>query len=279
MSETVFAALSDLHASFAPDAKARLSAFLRAAQADGAQLIAQLGDFARPEPQNEGLLRRFNAFAGAKLQVLGNHDLKMDSLGAALRFYGLEKGFYACDFGGLRFIALNGSYIRLGGVTQAYSRAKHGRLAARAAYPVLPEEQIAFLRQALEESALPTVILTHQSLCGGPFGRGLANGREVVKLLLGLRARGRAILACLNGHDHLFARREIEGLPFLTLPSASYRFAGFEALPRLRESGLARGLILRKGVPYALCRFDAGKGRLRVEIRRAELLPGDEEGR
>ncbi|MDR3085131.1 MAG: metallophosphoesterase [Christensenellaceae bacterium] len=271
MSEFRFAALSDLHASFSPDAPLRLAAFLHAAKEEKAGLIAQLGDFAQPEGQNAGLLRAFDAFAGPKLHVLGNHDLKMNSLAEALRFYGLERGFYAFDFGGLRFIALNGSFIRHGGLTETYSRAKHSHLLPLAEYPVLPEEQIAFLREKLEESRLPVVILAHQSLCGGPFSRGLTNGREIMKLLLGFRARGREILACVNGHDHVFSRRSIGGLPFITLPSASYRFVGFEALPRARDFRPARALALRSRVPYALFRFKGGE--LHMEIRRAKLLP------
>lgn len=90
---------------------------------------------------------------------------------------------------------------------------------------MIPEGQIAWLQKELTSDHF-FVILTHQSLSNdftAPNGRprGIRN-RKVIREILEKIGGAKRVLLCINGHDHGCDVKQINGISYYTLNSASY---------------------------------------------------------
>jgi len=218
--------IADVHHGLAPDAEARLGAFVQAANARNVDCVIQMGDFCHAEEPASPFMALWRSFRSPKHHVLGNHDMDKVSKGEAMAFWGMSSRFYAFDVGPVRFIALDLNHIRDGERRLPYQRANFYIDSQRRAWA--DQEQLAWLRDQLARPGKPAVILSHQPLGMGTKGRPLPDQQlEVLRILEDANRRSPGtVRACLCGHLHVDRKEIWRGIPCLCINSASYFWRG-----------------------------------------------------
>lgn len=213
-----FLVFTDLHYDHVPDGDARVEALAARIESVRPDFVLSLGDLCRPIAQNSAVLRRLGAAGAPVHHLVGNHDTDHCPLRETLDFLGMERDFYSFTVDGVRFLMLNAG----------------GRKP-----PFLPEAQLDWLRQEMEDPALRYVVCSHHSLANDFAQRGVAN-RKAVRALL----ETRHTLLCLNGHDHGDACRVIHGIPFFTVNASSYLWHGVRKMTDFPEETRRRYPVL-----------------------------------
>ena len=265
LTEGGFALISDVHQDVMHDGVERITAFVNAATEARADWVMQLGDFCVPVPGNQAFLDAWNRFAGPRYHVLGNHDTDGGHAPAKTRtFWGMEKAYYSFASHGLRFVVLDGN--EPGGKAKGYRR-------------FIAPRQREWLAAELAASREPVLVVVHQSLAEPS---GVENGAEVRAILEAenTRAGGRKVFACLNGHHHVDASEEIQGITYLHVNSASYYWMGARKAESYAPDIHARHASLASVAPYRdpiwlLARVDAQAGRLILQGRASTWVGAD----
>ena len=200
--------IADLHGGLAVDAESRLDAFLDAMKDAQCDTLVQLGDFAFPNQAHQVFPDKFNGAHSQTLHVIGNHEfdhgLTREDCCAA---WGIRASYYRQDVGDVRVMVLDGN--------------EKGSPDHQGGYPsYIGEKQLKWLRQELEESEKPVLIMSHQPLAGVAA---VDNASEVQKLLSEYKQK---ILLCLNGHTHVDTLVQVDGVAYLHINSASYYWVG-----------------------------------------------------
>ena len=199
--------IADLHGGLAVDAEMRLDAFLQAMQGIETDALVQLGDFAFPNQKHQAFADKFNSAHENRVHVIGNHEFDYNlSRKDCYRAWGINSAYYRRDLGNLRLIVLDGN--ETGSPTQK-------------GYPsYIGNQQKAWLQEELKVADRPVLILSHQPLAGTGA---IQNSREVQKLLTRYHHK---ILLCINGHTHVDSLLQVDGVTFLHINSASYKWVG-----------------------------------------------------
>lgn len=181
--------------------------------AGGYDAVLQFGDLIEDEsPERD----RDNYSKGVQLlaqggvpahHVLGNHDTARLTAGELLGLLNRPAHFYSFDAAGAHVIVLRTLH-------------REGRIA-------LPADQVAWLRDDLAGTSLPTLVCSHhsfadQDLRGNPWFEGapeacLAENRAEVRAIL--RNAGH-VAAVVNGHLHWNHVDWHDGIPYITVQSA-----------------------------------------------------------
>lgn len=222
------ALITDLHHGLAPDALTRFDAFL-AAIAEHRELDAvwQLGDFCYSDAGSEELLAKWRSIALPRHSVLGNHDMDKVDKAAAMAAWGMPARYHATVIGGWRFAALDLNNFRKDGKVLPYANGNYFN--AGSELNRADPEQLAWLDRQLRASREPVVLIGHQPLgIGGTDNVLPAEQREIFDLVA---AAGRAnprgrVACCLSGHLHVDRLERVDGIPCLTINSASYFWSG-----------------------------------------------------
>ena len=191
-----------------PDAVERVRAFVAAMTAARADFVIQLGDFCQPHPRNQAVLAAWNAFAGPRYHVLGNHDMdggyKPEQ---TVAFYAVPARYYAFTAGPLRGLVLDGN--EPGGKGKGYKR-------------FIGPEQLAWLERELAASDRPVAVFVHQPLFGNDGGC-VENSAAVRAVLEKAQAAtpGR-VAGVYGGHLHVDAALAVNGVNHVQINSASY---------------------------------------------------------
>ncbi len=188
--------------------------FVQQACAVGADLIVNLGDVVEDDSADADRDRyrqfvQLLAKAGKPvLHVAGNHDqvfLKEADLRALWQHDGTL--FYLRDIGGLRFIVLN-------------------TLETKDVCVRLPEEQLDWLSDALQESPLPVIVLMHHpagemDLDGNRWFERAPHICRVAerKQLRRVLTASEKVLCVFNGHAHWNYLEVFDHVPFVTVQS------------------------------------------------------------
>ena len=209
-----FAVCTDVHKDIMHDADVRLQTFIDSATAEKVDFIIQLGDFCLPKPENNRFLAIYNSFTGAKYHVLGNHDLDSGCTRAGnLKFWKQTKSYYSFDKKNFHFIVLDGN--------DTTSPPQKGY----AHY--VGKKQIDWLKKDIENTDLPIVVFSHQSLFD-PFG---TENDSVIRHIFesrNLKTGKSKIIACFNGHTHVDNYKKIGGIWYFEINSMSYYWLGKE---------------------------------------------------
>ena len=208
-----FGLIADVHQDIMHDAPKRLQAFIDAANGQKTEFIMQLGDFCVPHERNRPFMEVWEQFKGSKYHVLGNHDTDGGySQQQAMDFWGMPSRYYSFDRAGYHFVVLDGNDANPA-PWSGYHRYIHG-------------DQQEWLRKDLENTDLPTFVFSHQTLENEDGG--VANQREVRQILeaANQRAGFTKIVACLSGHHHTDYHTRINGIYYVQVNSASYRWVG-----------------------------------------------------
>ena len=199
--------IADLHGGLAVDAEVRLDAFLKAMQGIETDALVQLGDFAFPNQKHQAFADKFNSAHKNRVHVIGNHEFDYNlSREDCYRAWGIKSAYYRRDLGNLRLIVLDGN--QTGSPTQK-------------GYPsFIGNQQKVWLQEELKGADRPVLILSHQPLAGTGA---IQNSLEIQELLTRHQHK---ILLCINGHTHVDSLLQVNGVTYLHINSASYKWVG-----------------------------------------------------
>ena len=218
-----FAIASDFHASDVPGGKERVETFIKAASDENVDFIIELGDFCRLDSASQVYRDVWNSFKGEKHHAIGNHDLDRYSVDEYVVGMGMPNRYYSFDKGNFHFVVLDGNNYSDGEEIHHYDHANYGK------YPLsnhsyMDKEQMEWLEKDLASTDLKTVLLSHQ------------NGVEVRNILEkeNKRAGFKKVLLAFSGHNHSNYTKNINGITYMQINSASYVWIGKETMTEKR---------------------------------------------
>jgi len=216
-----FAVFADLHYDVMPDGDRRVHDLLHSFEKNKVDFAIDLGDSISADPKNETIMKRFKDYPC--FFSIGNHNLDFCANETALRFTGLEKGYYSVVRENVKFIFLDANYVK---TPDGYLHEDNASDVTGLCRPYIPPVQIEWLRNELENDDLFYIICTHQGLTNEltieTHSRGIINRDEIRVVLEKRNSDGRKILFCMNGHDHGDAIHQINGIHYYSLTAASF---------------------------------------------------------
>lgn len=226
MKEIKFAVFTDLHYDHIHDGFSRMEEFIGKISRDEIDFIVDLGDFCSAKEENKKLLDMLSETKKPHYHLLGNHDSDVFLKEEVLNFLGMKSSYYSFSYGNVKFIALDACYIQNGEEFIHYFKRNYND--TKGIYPVIPPEQLAWLKSQLSEDYDFFVILSHHSLENDFARRGVHNRREVQQIINTANASGKKVLLCINGHDHGDSNKKIGDTCYFGLNSMSYQWFGAE---------------------------------------------------
>jgi Icc protein len=256
--------IADVHQDVMHDGEERVQKFINDMKHREASLIVNLGDFCVPHPRNDSFLAVWNQFEGARLHVLGNHDMdggrKREQ---TVEFYGCPARYYSYDHQGIHFVILDGND----------PDGKPGYACS------VNEAQREWLRTDLLQTHQPTVILIHQPI--DAYDQHVRTAVEVRKVLAEANqlAGYRKVIAVFCGHAHLDYVKESDGIPHVQINSASYvwvdkRHANYP--PEIQQAHPSLAATCPYAEPlWAFVSFDCQRGEIVIEGRETTWVGPD----
>lgn len=182
-------------------ASKRLEAILRRASERKVDFLMHCGDFCHNVSTAGTILERYNSFPIQTWHTMGNHDFEQtEGLEPVLRAYRMgEKSYYYFDVNGFRMISVDTNFYHAPDGSIAHYADSDVWAKCHQSELLIPEEEIAFLDDALETAPGPCVVFSHGSLIRP---KSVANSGEVLEILRRPRRKGGRLLLWINGHHH-----------------------------------------------------------------------------
>lgn len=216
-----FAIASDFHAPDIPDGEHRVATFIKAANDEKVDFIIELGDFCRLDSASQVYRDLWNSFPGDKYHVIGNHDMDRYTFEEYTQGMNMPARYYSFDQGDFHFIVLDGNNLFDGKKYTHYARANYYVDAKKRAH--IDPEQMEWLKKDLAATNKRCILFSHQSI-----EQALNNGAEVRKILEAenQRAGFKKVVMAFGGHNHSNYSKEINGITYVQINSASYVWIG-----------------------------------------------------
>ena len=216
-----FAIASDFHAPDIPDGEHRVATFIKAANDEKVDFIIELGDFCRLDSASQVYRDLWNSFPGSKYHVIGNHDMDRYTFEEYTQGMNMPARYYSFDQGDFHFIVLDGNNLFDGKKYTHYARANYYVDAKKRAH--IDPEQMDWLKKDLAATNKRCILFSHQSI-----EQALNNGAEVRKILEAenQRAGFKKVVMAFGGHNHSNYSKEINGITYVQINSASYVWIG-----------------------------------------------------
>lgn len=160
-------------------------------------------------------------YSGEKYHVLGNHDLDKYSKEEFVKGFGMPGRYYSFDKGDFHFIVLDGNNMYDGKVYTPYSKANYYVNMEKRAF--MDPEQLEWLKKDLMLTDKRCILFSHQSI-----DKAMGN-REQVRCVLedeNERAGFKKVVVAFSGHNHSNYTKEINGITYVQINSASYVWIG-----------------------------------------------------
>lgn len=273
-----FAVVSDLHQDIAHDAEERLSTFLRAANDNQVDFIIELGDFCMPKEENKPFLKRWQDYAGEKYMLLGNHDMDNCSKEEVMQFIGMNNRYYSFDKGDFHFVILDPNNIYDGKKYIPYENGNYFGYGEKVSY--VDPEQVEWLKKDLQSTDKRCIIFSHQS-----FECSSQNREEIRKIFEdeNLRAGYKKVAVAFSGHDHTNYMKEINGIAYIQINSASNQWVGekYACPERFSDEINQKRPALKYTLPYKDALYGivtlTGDGMQLKGVKSEFIAPGPEE--
>lgn len=180
--------------------------------------VIETGDFkdqTEPPVESETLTylekieTQFSMFKGERYHVLGNHDLDSLSkeqflMNVTNSGIGKKKSYYFFEKAGFRFVVLDACYKANG---EDYD---HNNFHWKDTN--VPNDQLVWLKDVLNESAYPVIVFVHQ-LLDGEGDLFVNNANEVT----GIMEESGKVKAVFQGHHHTGSVSVVNGILYYTL--------------------------------------------------------------
>lgn len=212
--QLTFGIVTDVHKDLMPDADERMEVFIEQAHKRKVDFIIQMGDFCFAETKNKTFLRLWNDFKGPKFHVLGNHDMDKNSKPEMLEFWNMPKTYYSFDFKGVHFVVLDANFLYQDGKFIDYKNANFYVDSKLRTF--INDEQIEWFKADIEQTKLPTIVFSHQSLWHGVKNRLIL--QEIME------HHKYKIICSLNGHNHTDYHFIKKGINYIGINSMSYQW-------------------------------------------------------
>lgn len=269
-----FGVIADLHHDIAYDAAERLKTFLKEAEKNKVDFIIELGDFCFPKEENIPFRKLWDDFPGEKYHVLGNHDMEICSKEVYMDFVGgMPDRYYSFDKGGFHFVVLDPNNLYTDGKYVPYNCGNF--YVDRKEREHMDPEQLEWLKEDLASTNKRCIVFSHES-----FDLVVQNG-EVVREIFeaeNKRCGYNKIPIAISGHSHSNYTKEINGITYIQINSASYKWAGgkYACPQRFSEDINKKRPNLKYTLPYedplfAFITLD-GKG-LKMKGRTSRFIP------
>lgn len=273
-----FAVVSDLHQDIAHDAEERLGTFLRAANDNQVDFIIELGDFCMPKEENKPFLKRWQDYAGEKYMLLGNHDMDNCSKEEVMQFIGMNNRYYSFDKGDFHFVILDPNNIYDGEKYIPYENGNYFGYGEKVSY--VDPEQVEWLKKDLQATDKRCIIFSHQS-----FECSSQNREEIRKIFEdeNLRAGYKKVAVAFSGHDHTNYMKEINGIAYIQINSASNQWVGekYACPERFSDEINQKRPALKYTLPYKDALYGivtlTGDGMQLKGVKSEFIAPGPEE--
>lgn len=244
---TKFAIITDIHHDIAHDAPERLETFLKAAKENKVDFIIELGDFCFAKDENLPFINLWKTYTGEKYHVLGNHDMDITSKEEHMKFVGMPGRYYSFDKGDFHFIILDGNNIYENGKYTHYNKSNYYIESSKIDY--MDPEQLEWLKKDLASTNKLCILFSHQCL------ENTVQNREEVRKILedeNQRAGFKKVVVAFSGHDHTDYTKEINGITYIQVNSASNQWVGdkYACPERFSEEINKRRPAIQYTVPY-----------------------------
>ena len=212
-----FAIVSDLHARDMPDGLERMKVVVDAANRENVDFLIQLGDFIRLDSSDIPFRNVWDEYKGEKYHVLGNHDLDKYTKEEYVKGFNMPGRYYSFDKGDFHFIVLDGNNIYDGKKYTPYGMANFYVNSKMRAF--MDPEQMEWLKKDLAATDKRCILFSHQSI--DTF---MNNGSEVRSILEAENKRCgfQKVALAFSGHNHSNYTKEINGITYVQINSASY---------------------------------------------------------
>lgn len=239
-----FGVFADLHVDIIHDGEKRVEAFIDACRRENVDFIIQLGDFCYPDSRNcicapdkrpinienalnyptyvdkDKIIGLFKNFEKPSYHAIGNHDCDMCSKREVLDNYGADyEPYYSFDMGGFHFVVLDPNYYIVDGKCHSFENGNYfdESYHAQPVLPIIPPEELAWLREDLASTEFPTVLFSHQGL-SGKMPHDILNAEEVKAVL---KSAPSGVVASFNGHAHIDYADCVDDIWFIDINSMS----------------------------------------------------------
>jgi hypothetical protein len=190
----------------------------------GCDFIIHAGDFCTGGDSVEEHIKIYNGFSLPSYHCLGNHDSDRTTYEKTVARYGMPNGYYFFDAKGYRIVVLDPNYLYLDGNYIPYSKSNY--YAHPEARDYIPPEQLAWLRETLDTSPFPCILISHESIEPGPGN--VRNKNEVQQIIDDAnQRRAHTVLMCINGHNHCDHLRLLNGVLYFEVNSATFYALAF----------------------------------------------------
>lgn len=268
-----FGAIADLHTEFIFDGAERMKVFLDACRRENVDFCIQLGDFCPPGKMNlahkEYILSMLDRSGITFYHVIGNHDTDENSKLDVISYIDSPDRHLSFDSGGVHFIIIDACYYRKENKYYHYDKGNYRHESAE--MPVLPAEELDWLRDDLAAAKYPSVIFSHQSLVESRTGiRNPMDFRRVAE------AAPHRVLLSVCGHEHVDRLEFKNGIAYYCLNSASYYWAGSKYAHSTygtdieTEYPLLRSVFPYKDPLFAIIEIDDEK--INIKGRRSKIV-------
>ncbi len=240
-----FAVMTDLHTDIIHDAQRRVHAFVQEANAAGCDFAIQLGDFIQPEfigaadcskdrisavmtnilagkgmqaEEKRRLWEELREFHGSLYHVLGNHDLDLYTKEEIMSYWGMPAPYYSFDREDIHFVVLDANYAEENGREIPFARGNYMKwmFQEKEPFPCVPESELSWLKQDLQNTDKPSVVFCHEGLNGG-----FLNAVNHERIFEVLKNAPSGVLLCICGHKHENLFEEEQGIPVYYVNSMS----------------------------------------------------------
>jgi 3',5'-cyclic AMP phosphodiesterase CpdA len=237
--------------------------------------VVHLGDFVHDPVKCSDYVKLYNNAGISTFHTLGNHDTEGCSLAQTLDAYNLECGHYHFDRNGFRFVVLDTNYFSQDGRFVHFELGNYRKVPYSRSWSV-GDAQYEWLEDVLKNSPCPCVVFMHQS-CERESG-GMPDWARMRGLFRWVnRHKGPKVRLVVNGHHHTDAFRFIDGIAYLDLNSANYKYYAqrHKLYPEQyhKAHSAAGNVIAWDGPISAVITMDTD-GFLKIEGQKAKYLYG-----
>lgn len=189
------------------------------AKKEGAQFIIHAGDLCHGSSGAFDFVQYYNELDIPTYHVLGNHETDNTDYETTLRHYRMPDGHYYFDSDGYRIIALDTNYYLDGDKYVHYNLKNYYSHQDTRDY--IPPEQFDWLKETLESSPYPCILISHSSL--EREADGVKNQADVRKIINDAnKKRPHTVILCINGHHHRDNIRILDNVCYFDLNSTAY---------------------------------------------------------
>ena len=266
-----FLVFSDLHYDTVKDGDERIGKIIKKVKENQLDFCISLGDFCEPVLENKRLVSAFLQTKVPMYYAIGNHETDRHHLDEILVFYNMKSPFYSFELENYKFIVLNTCFYSKDGVEEAFY--ENNYKVKGSVYPILPQEQLNWLREELNDHK-KHIVFSHHSFSNEFAKRGVQN-RDTIQNMFSAKN----VLLCMNGHDHGDAVIEKNDTTYYTVNSSSNVWIGsqIDSSETLKEKyGHLNGILTYKEPFVVIVEIDDSKIKINgVEGEYQSVTPED----